>query len=102
MLQELERQRSNPEADTKVTETDKAKVQKLFEESKAEDIQAFIDKHGIDFGPLKSYVGLRKNAAIRTGGFGLGFDRLVVICTSSIEGGNIRHCIPFPVAYQEL
>ena len=83
-------------------ETDRSKVQKLFEESKAEDLQAFIKDHGIDFGPLKSYVGLRKNASIRTGGFGLGFDRLVVICTSSIEGGNIRHCIPFPVAYQEL
>lgn len=42
-----------------------------------------------------------KNASTPSGGFGLGFDRLVTVCTSNLKGANIRDALPFPVAYQE-
>jgi hypothetical protein len=67
-----------------------------------ETIQKFVDTYGIDFGELTPYLGLRKNGSVPTGGFGLGFERFVLVCSSSIDGGNIRHTLPFPAAYQEL
>lgn len=50
---------------------------------------------------LHWYLDLRKNGSTPTGGAGLGFDRLVTICTSGYEQGNIRDVVPFPVAYKE-
>jgi asparaginyl-tRNA synthetase len=49
--------------------------------------------------PLQFYLDLRKNAATPTAGGGLGFDRLVSVCT--LMDGNIRDVVPFPVAYNE-
>ncbi len=49
--------------------------------------------------PLQWYVDLRRNATFPHGGAGLGFDRLVNVCT--LMDGNIRDVVPFPVAYQE-
>ena len=47
---------------------------------------------------LREDINLRKNGSTPSAGAGLGFDRLVRICTG-IE--NIRDVVPFPVAYQE-
>jgi asparaginyl-tRNA synthetase len=47
---------------------------------------------------LKWYIDLRLNGSTPTAGAGLGFDRLVRICTGM---ENIRDAVPFPVAYQE-
>ena len=49
--------------------------------------------------PLKWYIDLRKNGTFPHGGAGLGFDRLVNVCT--LMEGNIRDVVPFPVAYKE-
>ena len=47
---------------------------------------------------LSWYLDLRKNATFPHGGAGLGFDRLLSLCTLQ---GNIRDVVPFPVAYGE-
>jgi asparaginyl-tRNA synthetase len=47
---------------------------------------------------LKWYIDLRRNGSMPTAGAGLGFDRLVRICTGM---DNIRDVVAFPVAYQE-
>jgi asparaginyl-tRNA synthetase len=52
----------------------------------------------MDITPLKWYIDLRKNGSTPTAGAGLGFDRLVRICTGM---ENIRDAVCFPVAYQE-
>ena len=62
-------------------------------------LERFLRTSNIDFGSLSWYLDLRKNAYIPTGGFGLGFDRLVLVCTTSLDGGNIRDVVPFPVSY---
>lgn len=48
---------------------------------------------------LDWYLNIRQNSTFPHGGAGLGFDRLVNICT--LINGNIRDVVPFPVAYQE-
>lgn len=58
-----------------------------------------MSKRNMDPKPLEWYLDLRKNGGTYTGGAGLGFERLVSICTSM--EGNIRDAIPFPVAYEE-
>ena len=64
--------------------------------------QSKSSKHKtLDFGALQWYVDLRRNASTPTGGFGVGFERLVTVCTSSLKGANIRDSLPFPVAFKE-
>ena len=58
-----------------------------------------MDKRSMDKSKLEWYLELRKNSTFPHGGFGLGFDRLVNICT--LMNGNIRDVVPFPVSYQE-
>lgn len=48
------------------------------------------------------YLDLRKNGSTPSSGFGCGFDRLVTMCTSAREQGNIRDNVTFVVAYQDL
>ena len=48
---------------------------------------------------LQWFIDLRKNSTFEHGGAGLGFDRLVNMCT--LMDGNIRDVVPFPVAFQE-
>jgi asparaginyl-tRNA synthetase len=57
-----------------------------------------VEERKMDIGPIKWYVDLRKNGSTPTAGAGLGFDRLVRICTGM---ENIRDAACFPVAYQE-
>lgn len=56
---------------------------------------------GMDLSRYEWYLDLRKDATFPHGGAGLGFDRLVTLCTSVNGEGNIRDAIPFPVAFQE-
>lgn len=58
-----------------------------------------MNKRSMDKSKLEWYLELRKNSTFPHGGFGLGFDRLVNICT--LMNGNIRDVVPFPVSYQE-
>jgi asparaginyl-tRNA synthetase len=61
-------------------------------------LNKIVEERKMDISPLKWYMDLRKNGSTPTAGAGLGFDRLVRICTG-IE--NIRDVVCFPVAYQE-
>ena len=58
-----------------------------------------MDEKNMDKSKLQWYIDLRKNSTFEHGGAGLGFDRLVNLC--SLIDGNIRDVVPFPVAYQE-
>ena len=51
----------------------------------------------INLGPLKFYTDLRKSGSCPQGGFGLGFDRLVMLFKGML---NIRDVIPFPISYK--
>jgi asparaginyl-tRNA synthetase len=57
-----------------------------------------VEERKMDITPIKWYIDLRKNGSTPTAGAGLGFDRLVRICTGM---DNIRDAVCFPVAYQE-
>jgi asparaginyl-tRNA synthetase len=61
-------------------------------------IMKIVKERNMDESKLKWYLDLRKNGSTPTAGAGLGFDRLVRICTGM---DNIRDVVPFPVAYQE-
>ncbi len=50
--------------------------------------------------PLQWYLDLRKNGSMRTGGLGLGLQRVIqILCYMD---SNIRDVTPFPVCYKEL
>ena len=68
-------------------------------EENYEKLVEAMDKRSMDKSKLDWYLELRKNSTFPHGGFGLGFDRLVNMCT--LMNGNIRDVVPFPVAYQE-
>ena len=68
-------------------------------ENSYEKLCTVMDKRGMDKSKLEWYLELRKNSTFPHGGFGLGFDRLVNVCT--LMDGNIRDVVPFPVSYQE-
>lgn len=54
----------------------------------------------LPFGDIDWYVDLRRSSSCRTGGFGMGFERLVATCTSTVQGGiNVRDCVGFPIYY---
>lgn len=52
-----------------------------------------IKRRGMDVAPLQWYLNLRKNGSVPHGGFGMGFERLLLYlsCTE-----NIKDVIPFP------
>ena len=58
-----------------------------------------MDRRNMDRTKLEWFIDLRKNSTFPHGGAGLGFDRLVNMCT--LMDGNIRDVVPFPVAFQE-
>lgn len=66
-----------------------------------EELEAEMDRRKMDKEPYQWYMDLRRNGSWGHGGAGLGFDRLVDVCTSGYVNGNIRDVTPFPVAYQE-
>lgn len=67
-----------------------------------ENYDALVDvmkARGMDAEKLDWYLESRKNGTFPHAGAGLGFDRLVSVC--SLMAGNIRDVVPFPVSYQE-
>ena len=68
-------------------------------EDSYEKICTVMDDRKMDKSKLDWYINLRLNSSTQTGGAGLGFDRLVNMCT--LMDGNIRDVVPFPVAYLE-
>ena len=68
-------------------------------ENSYEKLVQAMEKKGMDKSKLQWYTEIRKTANGPTGGAGLGFDRLVNMCT--LMDGNIRDIVPFPVSYQE-
>lgn len=62
-------------------------------EESLEKLDAMIKEKGLELEPYWWYRDLRKFGTQPHGGFGLGFERLVMLCTG-VE--NIRDVIPFP------
>lgn len=58
---------------------------------------AMMDKKNVDKEALSFYTDLRKYGSCPHGGFGLGFDRLLMLVTGIT---NIKDVIPFPVHYK--
>ncbi len=58
-----------------------------------------MDSKSMDKSKLNWYLSLRQNGGCKTGGAGLGFDRLVNFCC--LMDGNIRDVVPFPVSFEE-
>lgn len=58
-----------------------------------------MNRRNMNISKLNWYVELRKLGTFPHGGAGLGFDRLVNLCT--LINGNIRDVVPFPVAFQD-
>lgn len=52
---------------------------------------------GIDKSSLEFYADLRKYGTVPHGGSGIGFDRLMMVCTGIF---NIRDMVPFPRSYE--
>lgn len=61
-------------------------------------LMKIVEERKMDIKPIQWYIDLRRNGSTPTAGAGLGFDRLVRICTGM---ENIRDAVCFPVAYQE-
>jgi len=61
-------------------------------------LMKIVEERKMDIAPIQWYIDLRCNGSTPTAGAGLGFDRLVRICTGM---DNIRDATCFPVAYQE-
>jgi asparaginyl-tRNA synthetase len=59
-------------------------------------LSKMMDMKGVDKESLSFYLDLRKFGSCPHGGFGLGFDRLLMLMTGM---QNIRDVIPFPVCY---
>ena len=66
------------------------------EESYNKLVQTMNEKN-INKDNLKFYLDLRKYGTCMHGGFGLGFDRLLMLITGI---DNIKDVIPFPVNYK--
>jgi asparaginyl-tRNA synthetase len=62
-------------------------------EERLDELEKAVTEKGLNINDYRYYTDLRKYGTVRHGGFGLGFERLVMIATG-IE--NIRDSIPFP------
>ena len=62
-------------------------------EERLDVLEARIDEAGLEQAPYWWYKDLRRYGTAPHAGFGLGFERLVQLCTG-VE--NIRDVIPFP------
>ena len=55
-----------------------------------------VKKRGMDISPIQWYIDLRKTGSAPHGGWGLGFDRLLMLITGV---PSVRDIVPFPVYY---
>ncbi len=62
-------------------------------EDRYDVLMSNIEKKGTDLSELSWYTDLRKNGYAESSGFGLGFDRLVMLLTGT---ENIRDVLPYP------
>ncbi len=62
-------------------------------EDRYDVLMSNIEKKGTDLSELSWYTDLRKNGYAKSSGFGLGFDRLVMLLTGT---ENIRDVLPYP------
>lgn len=62
-------------------------------EERLPELQASLQRHGLDEREFEWYLDLRRYGSAPHGGFGLGLDRLVQ-WVSGVE--NIRECVPMP------
>lgn len=56
-----------------------------------------MEEKGVDVNTMSFYLDLRKYGTCKHGGFGMGFDRLLMLITGM---QNIKDVIPFPVFYK--
>jgi len=66
-------------------------------ENDYDKLSKMMDIKGINKDDMSFYLDLRKYGSCPHGGFGLGFDRLLMLMTGM---QNIRDVIPFPVCYK--
>lgn len=66
-------------------------------EDNHEKLLKMMEIKNIPYDGLEWYADLRKFGTVPHGGFGLGIDRLIMLCTGMT---NIRDVVPFPVNYQ--
>ena len=66
-------------------------------EDNYETLVAHMNEKNVERGSLEWYLDLRKYGTVPHGGFGLGLERLMMMCTGM---NNIRDVIPFPNSYQ--
>jgi asparaginyl-tRNA synthetase len=57
------------------------------------ELESRITELGLDRKPLEYYIGLRRDGSAKSGGLGLGFDRLVKVVTGA---PSIKDCVQFP------
>lgn len=74
-------------------------VGQSIREENYEKLVSVAQRRNMDTKPIEWYMNLRKNGTFPHGGAGLGFDRLVSVCT--FLEGNVRDVVPFPVCYKE-
>ena len=56
-----------------------------------------ITKRNMDIEPIQWYLDIRKNGSAPHGGWGLGFDRMLMFITGV---SSVRDIVPLPVYYQ--
>jgi asparaginyl-tRNA synthetase len=59
-------------------------------------LDAEVQKRGMDISPIQWYIDLRKTGSMPHGGWGMGFDRLVML-VCGVQ--SVRDVVPFPVYY---
>jgi asparaginyl-tRNA synthetase len=60
------------------------------------ELEAVMKSKNMDFAPLQWFVDLRKDGTAPHGGWGMGFDRLVMFLTNA---NSVRDVVPYPVYY---
>jgi len=67
-------------------------------EDDPEKLVAVMEKKGVPVDTMGWYIGLRRDGVLPTGGFGLGFARLLVFLTGA---GHVQNVVPFPMSYKK-
>ena len=62
-----------------------------------EELSKVMESKNMDFAPLQWFVDLRKDGTAPHGGWGMGFDRLVMFLTNT---SSVRDIVPYPVYYE--